>query len=75
MSIQTAGGGAMIPLILEPLSKAATSYLPSCVRNHHRLRHQGFKKSTIGRVVLPRMYGWSRYEHGGSPQGCEASDL
>jgi hypothetical protein len=44
MLIETTSGGAMIPLVLEPLLKATTSNPPSWAGNHYRLRHQGIRK-------------------------------
>jgi hypothetical protein len=44
----------MIPLVLEPLSKATTSNPPSCAGNCCRLRHQSIKKGDFRRVFSPR---------------------
>jgi hypothetical protein len=76
MLIETTSGGAMIPLVFEPLLKATTSNPPSCAGNHYRLRHQEIKKGHFfPRVVLSRMCRCCSYEHAGSPKGCQASDL
>jgi len=75
MLIETTSGGAMIPLVLEPLLKATTSHPPSCAGNPDRLRHQGIKEGDFRTVVLTRMCRCCSHEHAGSPKGCQANDL